>query len=819
MFFKRRNKDKAALADDAPDAGKKDAGSASGGADAQSASVGLSADALRRAVDPEALGFKTTADLDALEGPIGQDRAIAALDFGLRMRAPDFNVFVIGPPGAGKRTAVRVQLAKSAQSASTPPDWVYVRNFEDPRRPRAIKLPAGRAGALANGVSAALDELRVTLPAAFRAADYETRCRAIEEEFQGSHHDALEAIHAKAAEQNIAVLRTPLGFGMAPMHDGKVVKPDVFNQLPEAMRRDVESRIGVLQDALETLLANAPQADKERRRQLAALDEETAQHVIDAALDEVSKAFSDLPDVAAFLADLERDLIANVALMLKDGADSVQDSALGRYLVNVVVSRKKDSGAPVTQEIHPTRSRLLGSIAANGHAGAIHADAGLLHEANGGTLLLDAAEVKSSPGAWDALKRALRSRELRSDTLETTSSLAPEAIPLDVKVVLFGTRALYDTLVRDDPDVARLFKVQVAFEDTISRTSDTEKRYARVIASMVERNGLKPIAAGGVARLIEEASRIASDRERLTLDMGPVADIVREADFWSRHAGRDVTTADDVTRAISERARRRDGLSVRTFDLQPLGGESDAADTAKPGQAIALGVVACGAHVFAAPARITARVRAGYGNTGAIARDGASDTRFDATLWDYLSHTFSREAPLELEATLRADSLPSASREFGATLAELLALLSALADFPLKQDLGVIGGVNAWGETLAASHVNEQIEAFFDAVNGSEAKGTPGVIIPDANRRNLMLRDDVVAAVRSGRFSVSAVKTVDAAITLLMGREAGTRGADGQFGADTVNGRIAKTLAGFAERARHVRATKDNPASAAEKRA
>ena len=804
MFFKRRHKEKPAEAADTPEAEPQNDGKAADGGGAPSQSQGLSADALRRSTDAASLGFKTTADLEPEDGPFGQDRALLDLDFGLKMRGRDFNIFVLGPPGSGKRTAVRAQLAKAARGAEPPPDWVYVTRFEDPHRLRALSLPAGRAPLLAKSVAAALAELRATLPAAFEAADYRARHRAIEEDYRSAHDDALDALHAKAAEQNIAVLRTPLGFGMAPMHDGQVVKPEVFNQLPQVMRRDVESRVGALQSELEAILTSAPAVDKERRRQLAALDAETGRHPIEAALDEVSQAFADLPEVTAFLADMERDLVANAHAFLPGAAP---DAVPQRYALHIVTTRAHDAGAPVIDEGDPTPQTLIGHIARCPHGGglathALHLRAGTLHKANGGSLVIEAGSLLSTPAAWDTLKRALRRGEIRVGSagpgvagLSATGGggidiLDPDPIPLDVKVILTGTPGDYDRLQASDPDFAQLFKVRVSFEPTIARSAVNDNRLARLVASMAKAHALKPFDAGGVARLIEEASRIASHRDQLTLKLGHVGDIAREADVWSKHAGRDVTTAEDVTRAIKERAHR-----ARTLSSPPA-----FSDATRPGQVIGLGTIEAGALRFGVTHRVAARVHAGRGRLTDFVSEGAADARRAAAiLRSYLAGTLAGDLPLALAATLTVEPPSSGGADNGASLAEVLALISALADQPLRRTMAVAGTVDPWGDVQPVDWINEQIEGFFDACQSSSLSGTPGVLIPDHNRAHLMLREDVVDAVRDGRFVLHAVKTVDEALTLMTERETGVRGADGQFGADTVKGRVDAKLRGFAE--------------------
>lgn len=787
----------------------------------------LAATELRRSVDSKALGFKTTADLEPADGLVGQERALAAIDFGLSMRARDFNIFVVGPASSGKGAAVRAHLAKIAADSQTPSDWIYVTNFADPRRPRAIALPPGRAPKLAQGVRQALGEIAAALPSAFASEDYRARRRAIEEEFRSGQEDALDALNARAAQQNIAVLRTPLGFGMAPMHDGKVVRSEVFAQLPEAMRRDVEKRITALQTELEAILASGPKAEKRRREQLAALDEEVMRHVAEEALDGLSASFADLADVASFLADIEKDLLANASHFAaeaqgKVGAapvDPAQDARLRRYLVNVLVSHKNDkAGAPVCEAADPTRADLVGSVVPAAQAGGPVADAlsiqpGALHRANGGALVVEARRLLANPTAWGALKRALEAGEIRvgkpeaaQDGAAAAQTLEPEPIPLAIKVVLLVDTDFLPTLEQSDPDFAQLFKVQADFEDSIARSPDTDRAYARLVASVVAAHGLKPVDASGVAKLMEEAQRMAEDRDKLSIEAGRIADIVREADYWSEADNRKVTTAADITRALKERARRSDRLREQVQESLERG--AVLVDTAgrTVGQINALSLVQKGQLTFGRPARITARVHLGQGRVTDIEREvalgGPQHSKGVMILWGFLAGRFAQEVPLALAATLVFEQSYDAIEGDSASAAELFALISALADVPLRQELAVTGSVNQLGEVQAVGGVNEKIEGFFDVCAARGLTGTQGVMIPDANRQNLMLREDVVAAVRDGRFGIYAIKTVDEGIALLTGLEAGETGADGRYSPDSVNGRVAARLRAFAERAR-----------------
>lgn len=516
--------------------------------------------------------FKTTADLEPASGPIGQERALEALDFGLAMRGTGFNILVSGAPGSGRRRAVKERVAAHMAKAATPADWAYVANFEDPYRPRALKLPHGRARALAAAMTDAVTELSATLPAAFASEDYQARRSAIDEELRYAHDDALEELIRTAAAQNIAVRRTAHGYAMAPMLEGRVVKAEVFNQLPEAMRREVEARVGAFEKRLETILAEAPQSEKERRRRLARLDEEVAAIAVAAALEEATATFADVSPAAAFLAAAAHDLVRNRALFLDsaraDGgvrspAETARDPRLRRYMVDVMATRDGD-GAAVVEETAASLAAIVGRIERTPAGEALFVRPGALHTANGGILILDARQLLQAPAAWEALKRALATGKVRiepaGDGVVGEQVLEPEAIPLDLKVVLIADDASAVQL-KSDAELARLFKVEAQFETRAKRTAESEASYARVIAAIVAEHGLKPVDAAGVTRLIDEAGKLAGTAEMLTLETDRVADIAREADHWSGVAKRTVTTAEDVTRALAERERRAPGAS------------------------------------------------------------------------------------------------------------------------------------------------------------------------------------------------------------------------------------------------------------------
>jgi lon-related putative ATP-dependent protease len=792
----------------------------------------LPASQLRRETDPASLGFSSTAELELGSSLIGQGRALKAIEFGTAVDARDYNIFVMGPPASGKSTAVRDYLKQKAAIAPAPAEWVYVNNFEDANAPRALRLPPGRAKALARAMIVTIEELRTTLPAAFESEDFQSRKRAIDEGSRAQQENAFEELNRKATEQNIAILRTPMGFTMAPMHDGKVVKPEVYNQLPEEMRQQVESRVVALQKELAAILAAAPKAEKLRRARLSELAEEVSLASVAAAIDDVKAEFADLPEVIRYLDAAESDLVRNAGLflsgsgdeaILKEPVEVLHDPRFRRYMVNVLVSSAEtQTGAPIYEETNPTFGNLIGRIEHIAQMGALVTDfllikAGALHRANGGYLLLDARKVLMSPYAWEALKRALKTAKIRIETpmealgLVSTQSLDAEAVPLSVKVILFGEPEHYYLLSQYDPDFSRLFKVQADFDDKIDRDPESEKSYARLVASVASQHKLKPVAASGVARIIDEGARLADHSGKLSIEIGRIADIVREADHWAGIAGRKEITADDIAAAVNERVERAGRIRDRTQEAIERGLVLVDTEGAKAGQINALSVHQFGDFSFGRPSRITARVRMGQGRVTDIEREvklgGPLHSKGVMILWGYLAGRFAQDVPLALAATLVFEQSYSGVDGDSASSAELYALLSALAEVPIDQGLAVTGSVNQWGEVQTIGAVNEKIEGFFDVCRQRGLTGRQGVIIPEANIQNLMLRVDVVKAVADGQFSIYPVSTVDQGIEILTGVRAGERGATGEFEPSTINRRVEDKLKSFAERARRFSAS------------
>ncbi len=780
----------------------------------------LSPEKLYTRCDFAAAPFASTDELEDLPGMLGQARAAEAVDFGLAIRAEGFNLFVMGPVGTGKRTLVMEMVEKAAAASPVPADWVYVNNFAQPHKPKAISLPTGRGKALKADMQRLIEDLLAAIPSIFESDEYRNRLEEIEQEFSERENDAFKAFGEEAEREGIALLRTPSGFGLAPERNGEVLGPDEFEKLPEEEKARIRKVIEGLHDRLHKLIRQAPQWLREKRERVRELNREFSRLAVDHQIGELRDKYRDLPEVLDYLQAVEQDLIDTADDFRKpqEGMPQILGLPVGvapsfrRYQVNLLVDHSASRGAPVVAPDHPSHATLVGRVEHMEHLGALVTDftlikPGALHQATGGYLVLDAHRLLLQPYAWEGLKRALRSRRIRTDSLAqmlsltSTISLEPEPIPLEVKVVLVGERLLYYLLCEYDPDFRELFKVVADFEDDLPRGGDTPLLYARLIATLARKEKLLPFDRSACARLVEQAAREAGDAERLSTHMQGLLDLMREADFLTRQAGERAVSHARVQAVVDARDRRTGRLRARFQDAILRGTVHIETSGMMTGQVNGLAVIDLGDSRFAHPTRITANVRLGEGEVIDIQREvdlgGAIHSKGVLILSSFLATRYASNLPLSLGATLTFEQTYGEVEGDSASMAELCALLSALAGLPIRQSLAVTGSVDQHGRMQAIGGVNEKIEGFFDICRARGLTGEQGVLIPQSNVKHLMLRGDVVEACADGRFHVWPVGGVDEAIELLTGTAAGTPDAQGVVPEGSVNYRVAARLIEF----------------------
>ena len=776
----------------------------------------LSIDKLRSRSDPHALGFSSTDDLEDLPDGLGQQRAEEALRFGLRMAQPGYNVFVLGEAGTGRHATVWRILRDVAAARGVPSDLCYLHNFDNPLKPRLLRLPAGIGAQLRAAMHDFVRALGPVIAAALSSDDYRSRVEALQQGNKAREELALQALARDSEAEGLTLLRTPEGLVFAPSKDGEPLTPEVYATLAEDERRRLEVAVTNWGERLEALAQEFPAW----RRELANGLQRAARDALAPAVRELMAGlrsrFETHAAVQGFLDAVQADVLTAGAGWRNPGEDEepVSDDddeiRFHRYQVNLVVDNATAMGAPIIEEDNPGYGNLIGRIEHVNRMGTPVTGynlirAGALHRAQGGYLVLDANRLFRQPYAWEGLKRALRSRELRIEPPAEAQgwsgalTLEPEAVPCDLKIVLVGDRQMYYMLERQDPDFAELFKIAADFEDELPRSADSERHYARLVATLARGSALRGFDAGAVALLIEQAARWADDAQCLSLQTRLLADLMREADLFAADGGASMVGREHIDEALDARRRRTDRYPRRVRESMLDGTLLVATEGAVTGQINGLVVLEVGGEAFGHPTRITATARVGDGDLVDIEREtdlgGSLHSKGVLILSSFLAARYARKQPLSLAASLVFEQSYNPVEGDSASLAELCALMSSLAQVPIRQSLAITGSVNQFGVVQAIGGVNEKIEGFFELCAERGLTGEQGVVVPASNVRHLMLRDEVLDAVADGRFRVHAVETVDQAIEILTGMPAGDRSLRGSYEGETINARVARTLA------------------------
>jgi lon-related putative ATP-dependent protease len=777
--------------------------------------IALSADALYQCCDLDQLGFETTAELEPLDQPLGQDRALEAIEFAIDIEQQGFNLFVVGDPGIGKQRLVRQILSRNLESADNLSDWCYINNFANPQKPKLLKLPAGMGQKLRHDMETLVEDLLTSLPSSFQSEEYRNRRQEIEEELQDRQDQAFRKLDREAEEQGIVIMRTPGGYTMGPMVDGRPLDPQEYAKLPEEEKQRIEKLIAELQLRLQEIIRDMPLVQREHHQRIKALNQEITRHTVEQLIAWMENNYRDQPAVMEYLEAVQQNAIKDAEAFLPSEHSAEIDNIASRvaqfhaYSVNVVVDNTDNEGAPVVFEDNPTFQNLIGRVEYVSQMGTLITNftlikPGALHRANGGYLVLDARKLLTHGFAWEGLKRALKSREIKIQSLEqmlslaNTVSLEPESIPFDVKVILTGEPRLYYLLRELDHEFSQLFKVSADFARTANRDDDNIRSYARMVTAVQRECGTRALDKAAVGRIIEQASREADDAEKLSLHLGDMRDLLSESNYWAGKAGRELILLEDVEQALAKQDYRQDRYRELMQEQVLRGIKMIDTEGSRVAQVNALSVLQTGGFRFGQASRITATARLGRHAVVDIEREarlgGELHSKGVMILSSYLASHYAANQPLPLAASLAFEQSYGMVDGDSASAAELCVLLSALGEIPLKQSLAITGSINQLGEIQAIGGVNEKIEGFFEVCASRGLSGEQGVIIPAANQLHLMLHRDVRAAVREGRFSIYPVRQVTEAMQLLSGLKPGVANKLGKFPARSFNHRIQQRI-------------------------
>jgi len=780
--------------------------------DSVAAHLRLAPEALTRPFSPEQFNFTNTEDLEPFRGVLGQERAVEALQFGVAMPRPGYNVFVMGEPGTGRFSFVKRYLKAEAKRLETPADRVYVNHFDEPREPRALELPSGTAGEFLADINGLIDNLLATFPAVFEHPSFQQKKNAIDRDFNKRYDQALDVVERLSLEKSVALYRDSSNIAFTPMLDGKALDEAEFAQLPEAERERFHADIATLEERLNEELSSLPQWKRESSNLLRQLNEETITIALQPLLAPLSQKYAENAGVCAYLQAVQVNLLKTVVdqLVEVEKADAQTRKLLEeQYCPSLVVGHHAQGGAPVVFEPHPTYDNLFGRIEYNTDQGALYTSyrqlrPGALHRANGGFLILEAEKMLGEPFVWDALKRALQSRQLKMESplgdlgRIATVTLTPQMIPLHLKVVIIGSRQLYYTLQDLDPDFQEMFRVLVDFDEDIPLADDSLEQFAQLMKTRTSEEGMAPLTAAAVARVATYSARLAEHQGRLSARIGDLFQLVSEADFIRSLAGDEVTDAGHIERALKAKATRTGRVSARIIDDMLAGIILIDTAGAAVGKCNGLTVLEVGDSAFGVPARISATVYPGGSGIVDIEREvnlgQPIHSKGVMILTGYLGSRYAQEFPLEISASIALEQSYGYVDGDSASLGEVCTLISALSRTPLKQCFAITGSINQFGEVQAVGGVNEKIEGFFRLCEARGLTGEQGAIIPHSNVTTLMLDERVLQAVRAGQFHIYAVRQVDEALSLLVGADAGSPNEKGQFPAGSVNARVVERL-------------------------
>lgn len=792
---------------------------------------------LRHVCDPTQFNFRTTEEVEPLaEAIIGQERAVRAMEFGLRVRCPGYNVYVSGPTGTGRSTYARSAVEAVAADGAVPDDWCYVNNFDDPVQPLALRLPAGQGRKFAQDVDELVDDLKAEIPKIMASKEFDERKAAVRRKYQEESSARLGELDAAVKASGFALQHTTAGFLTVPLKEGKPMDQEDLAALTDEERADLERRSEAVQEKVVEALRSLKSLEKEFKAELTDLERRAVSGAISPFFSRLEAKYEAVPRVGEYLEAFLKDVLdrldefkpreegeGQVVMALAAMAQRAGEPSFRRYKVNLLVNNAEAKGAPVVIETNPTYYNLFGSIEYQGQLGTLATDftlvkPGAIHRANGGYLILQAHDLLANPLSWEALKRALKNKEVRIENigeqyrLVPTTTLRPEPVPLDVKVVLIGSSLVYQLLYNYDEDFRKFFKVKADFDVEMDRTPKHIHKYASFIGSVCRREELRHMDPSAVARIVEYSSRLVGDQDKLSTRFNEVVELVYESCAWAEAEGAAHVSASHVEKAIDEKIYRSNLIEEKFQEMLTAGKIMVDTEGRTVGQVNGLAVLGLGDYLFGKPTRITAKTFQGEDGVINIERESRLSGRLHnkgvLILGGFLGDRYGQDKPLTLSASLAFEQSYEEVDGDSASSTELYALLSSLSGLPIRQDLAVTGSVNQHGQVQPIGGVNQKIEGFFDLCAARGLTGSQGVLIPHQNVRDLMLKEEVIEAARAGLFHIYAVRTIDEGIEILTGIPAGERQADGSYPEDTVHGRVDRRLRRWAEEmARRARAS------------
>lgn len=781
----------------------------------------LSPERARWRCSPELVGCRCTEELPPTREIIGQERAVRALRFGLRVKRRGFNIYVAGHPGTGRKTAILSFLENLARKMPPPPDWCYVNNFRDPSRARALRLPSGRGVAFKRAMEAFVEEMGRELRKVFECEEYARKREEVLKAIEEERGRLTREVEESAAREGFVVQRTPVGLLITPIIEGRPITDKEFSLLPEPVRKEIMRRKEALEKRLREALRKFRELERRAKGLLEELDREVAGYALTPLLSELLEEFGDVEEVREYLKEVEGDILGHLPSILRRGEEKKAPPILGleedptkRYRVNLIVDNSELEGAPIVLELSPTYKRLFGVVEKVASMGALFTDytmirAGSAHRANGGFLVLPIEPLLSDPLAWSTLKRAIMNETLEiEDVVErlgllSTKTLRPEPIPFDAKVILIGSPYLYHLLYNLDREFRELFKIKAEFDTLMDRNPENIRKYACFVSNLCRKEGLRHLDASAMAAVVEYGCRLAGDQRKLSTRFAELADVIREASFYAEEDAEYVSRI-HVERALREKVYRLNLMQEKIREMIERGILLIDVEGERVGQVNGLAVVELGDYSFGRPNRVTATISLGRDGIIDIEREakmgGPIHTKGMLILSGFLSERYAQSVPLSLSARVVFEQSYSEVEGDSASSAELYALLSALSGKPIRQGIAVTGSVNQKGEIQAVGGINEKVEGFFEICKALGLNGEQGVIIPESNVDNLVLRDEVLEAMGEGVFHIYPVKTVDEGIEILTRVKAGKRLPDGSYEKGTINYLVQRRLIDMAER-------------------